>query len=79
MKKQFIFLISILICFNLKSQNLLPNKYGLKIGGNITSLVTNSEEGVKNPSTSFGFGFAGGFYMQLPINNNISINPEILY
>ena len=79
MKKQFIFLISIFICFNLKSQNLLPNKYGLKVGGNISSLVTNSDEGVKNPTTSIGFGFAGGFYMQIPINNNISINPEILY
>ena len=79
MKKQFILLITILICFNLKSQNLLPNKYGLKVGGNISSLVTNSDEGVKNPTTSMGFGFAGGFYMQIPINNNISINPEILY
>ena len=79
MKKQFILLITILICFNLKSQNLLPNKYGLKVGGNISSLLTNSEEGVKNPTTSMGFGFAGGFYMQTPINNNISINPEILY
>ena len=79
MKKQFILLITIFICFNLKSQNLLPNKYGLKVAGNISSLVTNSEEGVKNPTTSMGFGFAGGFYMQIPINNNISINPEILY
>ena len=79
MKKQIILLITIFICFNLKSQNLLPNKYGLKIGANISSLVTNSEEGIKNPSTSLGFGFAGGFYMQIPINNNISINPEILY
>ena len=60
MKKQFIFLITIFICFNLKSQNLLPNKYGLKIGANISSLVTKSDEGVKNPSTSLGFGFAGG-------------------
>ena len=79
MKKQFILLITIFICFNLKSQNLLPNKYGLKVACNISSLVTNSEEGVKNPTTSMGFGFAGGFYMQIPINNNISINPEILY
>ena len=79
MKKQFTFLITIFICFNLKSQNLLPNKYGLKVGGNISNFVTNSDEGVKNPTTSMGFGFAGGFYMQIPINNNISINPEILY
>ena len=79
MKKQFIFLITIFICFNLKSQNLLPNKYGLKIGGNISNLVTSSDEGVKNPTTNMGFGFAGGFYMQIPFNNNISINPEILY
>tara|TARA_B100000941_G_scaffold44414_1_gene27380 strand:+ start:4052 stop:4702 length:651 start_codon:yes stop_codon:yes gene_type:complete len=63
----------------LKSQNLLPNKYGLKVGGNISNFVTNSDEGIKNPTTSMGFGFAGGFYMQIPINNNISINPEILY
>ena len=79
MKKQFTFLITIFICFNLKSQNLLPNKYGLKFAGNISSLLTNSDEGIKNPTTSMGFGFAGGFYMQIPINNNISINPEILY
>ena len=79
MKKQFTFLITIFICFNLKSQNLLPNKYGLKVGGNISNFVTNSDEGIKNPTTSMGFGFAGGFYMQIPINNNISINPEILY
>ena len=79
MKKQFTFLITIFICFNLKSQNLLPNKSGLKVGGNISNLVTNSDEGVKNPTTSMGFGFAGWFYMQIPINNNIYINPEILY
>ena len=79
MKKYIILLITTFICFNLKSQNLLPNKYGLKIGGNISSLVTNSVEGVKNPSNSLGFGFAGGFYMQIPINNYLSINPEILY
>ncbi len=79
MKKHIILLITIFICFNLKSQNLLPNKYGLKIGGNISSLATNSVEGVKNPSNSLGFGFAGGFYMHIPINNYLSINPEILY
>ena len=79
MKKYIILLITTFICFNLKSQNLLPNKYGLKIGGNISSLVTNSVEGVKNPYNSLGFGFAGGFYMQIPINNYLSINPEILY
>ena len=79
MKKQIIFLIGVFICFNLKSQSLLPNKYGLKIGGNMSNLIVNSEEGVKNPSTSLGYGFAGGFYIQIPINNNLSINPEILY
>ena len=79
MKKQIIFLIGVFICLNLKSQSLLPNKYGLKIGGNMSNLIANSEEGVKNPSTSLGYGFAGGFYMLIPINNNLSINPEILY
>ncbi len=79
MKKQIIFLIGIFICLNLKSQSLLPNKYGVKIGGNMSNLIASSEEGVKNPSASLGYGFAGGFYMQIPINNTLSINPEVLY
>ena len=79
MKKNILLLITILIYLNSKSQNLLPNTYGLKIGGNLSSLIASSEVGIKNPTIVLDYGFAGGFLMKIPINNTFSIIPEILY
>ena len=79
MKKQILLLLLICLGYCLQAQNLLPNRYGIQVGVNISDLKIQTEEGIKKPTTSYGYGIAGGFYMQIPLNNKIYINSEILY
>ena len=61
------------------AQSLLPKKYGIKIGSNISNVISSPNEGVENIDNSSLIGFLGGFYMEIPLNDKWYINPELVY
>jgi len=61
------------------AQSLIPMKYGIKVGTNISNIISTPNEGVKNIETSSQIGIAGGFYMEIALNDKWYINPEIIY
>ena len=79
MKKNLIVLSLILLSNIVFSQKLLPNRYGLEIGTNLSNIISVSNEGVKNINTSNIIGFTAGFNMHFPMNEKWSINPSIHY
>lgn len=79
MKKNLIVLSLILLSNIVLSQKLLPNRYGLEIGTNLSNIISVSNEGVKNINASSIIGVTGGFNMHFPMNEKWSINPSIHY
>tara|TARA_A100001035_G_C27763138_1_gene492282 strand:- start:630 stop:1340 length:711 start_codon:yes stop_codon:yes gene_type:complete len=79
MKKNLIVLSLILLSNIVFSQKLLPNRYGLEIGTNLSNIISVSNEGVKNINASNIIGFTAGFNMHFPMNEKWSINPSIHY
>ena len=79
MKKITLLLIITLVCFGVKSQSLLPTKYGVKIGLNIANIKSTPNAGVKNVESTPLLGIAGGFCVEIALNDKWYINPEILY
>jgi len=61
------------------AQSLIPIKYGIKVGANISNIISTSNEGVKNIESSALIGIAGGFYMEIALNDKWYINPELIY
>ena len=61
------------------AQSLIPMKYGIKVGANISNIISTTNEGVKNIETSSQIGVAGGFYMEIALNDKWYINPELIY
>ena len=61
------------------AQSLIPVKYGIKVGTNISNIISTSNEGVKNIESSALTGIAGGFYMEIALNDKWYINPELIY
>ena len=61
------------------AQSLIPMKYGIKVGTNISNIISTPNEGVKNIETSSQIGIAGGFYMEIALNDKWYINPELIY
>lgn len=78
-KNTLIFILFIFSVFNIKSQSLLPNKYGIKFGIEIANINSIPEEYVKNISVNPNIGFSGGFCIQIPFNQKWKLNTEILY
>ncbi len=68
-----------LLSLGLNAQSLLPIKFGIKAGSNITNITSTPNEGTKNIETTELIGVAGGFYVEIPLNNKWYINPEIVY
>ena len=68
-----------LLSLGLNAQSLLPIKFGIKAGSNITNITSTPNEGTENIETTELIGVAGGFYMEIPLNNKWYINPEIVY
>jgi long-subunit fatty acid transport protein len=68
-----------LISLGLNAQSLLPIKYGIKVGSNIANVISTANDGVENIESSGLIGVAGGFYMEIPLNDKWQINPEIIY
>ena len=79
MKKITLLTIVALLSFGANSQSLLPTKYGIKVGLNIANVTSTPNEGVKNIETTPLLGVAGGFYMEIALNDKWYINPELLY
>ena len=61
------------------AQSLIPMKYGIKVGTNISNIISTSNEGVKNIDNSALIGVAGGFYMEIALNDKWYVNPELIY
>ena len=61
------------------AQSLIPIKYGIKVGTNISNIISTSNEGVKNIENSALIGIAGGFYMEIALNDKWYVNPELIY
>jgi long-subunit fatty acid transport protein len=61
------------------AQSLIPMKYGLKFGTNISNIISTNNEGVKNIETSSQIGISGGLYFAIALNENWYVNPELIY
>jgi len=77
--KKIILLTLIISSIGVNAQSLLPIKYGIKVGANITNISSTPNEGVKNIDHTALIGVAGGFYMEIAINDKWYINPEVVY
>jgi len=81
--RKYILLISsfyFLTIINIHAQSLLANRYGIKAGFNMANLNSNvALDGVKNIEKTPNSGFDFGFYMEIPLNDKIYLNPELLY
>jgi len=79
MKKITLLTIIALLTLGVNAQSLLPTKYGIKVGLNIANVTSTANEGVKNIETTSLLGVAGGFYMEIALNDKWYINPELIY
>ena len=79
MKKITTLIFVSLISWSLNAQSLLPIKYGIKVGANIASISATQNDGSSPIEEPGLIGVSGGFYMQIPINNKLYINPELVY
>jgi len=79
MKKIVSILALAFLTTSTSAQSLIPIKYGIKAGTNITNIISTSNEGVKNINNSALIGIAGGFYMEIALNDKWYINPELIY
>jgi long-subunit fatty acid transport protein len=79
MKKIASILIISFLTVATSAQSLIPMKYGIKFGANISNIISTPNEGVNNIETSSQIGIAGGFYMEIALNDKWYINPELIY
>jgi len=79
MKKIASILALAFLTITTSAQSLIPMKYGIKVGANISNIISTSNEGVKNIETSSQIGLAGGLYMEIALNDKWYINPELIY
>jgi long-subunit fatty acid transport protein len=74
-----ILMFIVLLSLDLNAQSLLPIKYGIKVGSNISNFTSTPNDGVKNIDNSSLTGISGGFYMEIPLNDIWYLNPELIY
>jgi long-subunit fatty acid transport protein len=79
MKKLATILAIAFLTIATSAQSLIPMKYGLKFGTNISNIISTNNEGVKNIETSSQIGISGGFYFAIALNENWYVNPELIY
>lgn len=77
--KKIILFILIISSVGVNAQSLLPIKYGIKVGANIANITSTPNDGVKNIDNTALLGVAGGFYMEIALNDKWYINPELVY
>ena len=79
MKKTTTLLFITLLSLGLNAQSLLPVKYGIKVGANIANISSTQNDGASPIDNSAQIGVAGGFYMEIPLNDKWYLNPELIY
>ena len=79
MKKTASILTLVFLSIITSAQSLIPMKYGIKVGANISNIISTSNEGVSSIENSALVGIAGGFYMEIALNDKWFINPELIY
>ena len=79
MKKTASILTLVFLSLITSAQSLIPMKYGIKVGANISNIISTSNEGVSSIENSALVGIAGGFYMEIALNDKWFINPELIY
>ena len=79
MKKITTLLFIALLSLGLNAQSLLPIKYGIKVGANIANISSTQNDGASPIDNSAQIGVAGGFYMEIPLNDKWYLNPELIY
>ena len=79
MKKIRLLTLITFISIQVLAQSLLPTKYGIKLGTNISNVSSSANEAVKNIDNSALIGVTGGFYMEIALSDKWYINPEIVY
>ena len=84
MKKSILITLITFLTIGLDAQSLIPIKYGIKVGLNISSLsVSRTEkginEGVEETNNSSQIGIAAGGCVYIPLSDKWHINPELLY
>ena len=78
MKKITTLLFFALLSLGLNAQSLLPIKYGIKVGTNIANISSTQNDGASPIDNSAQIGVAGGFYMEIPLNDKWYLNPELI-
>tara|TARA_B110000967_G_scaffold193095_1_gene220299 strand:+ start:5489 stop:6205 length:717 start_codon:yes stop_codon:yes gene_type:complete len=79
MKKIASILVLAFITISISAQSLIPIKFGIKVGTNISNITSIPNKGVKNIEKSAINGIAGGFYVEVAINDKWYLNPELVY
>ena len=79
MKKIISILALVFLTIVSSAQSLIPIKYGIKAGLNLSSLNISSIEGVNPTDNSSQTGIAAGFIVHIPLSDEWFINPEVLY
>ena len=79
MKKIASILALVFLTITINAQSLIPIKYGIKVGSNISNISSTSNEGVKNIESSALIGVSGGFYMEIALNDKWYINTDLMY
>ena len=77
--KRILLLTLIFLSIGVNAQSLIPTKFGVTVGVNIANITSTPNEGVKNIDNSALIGVAGGFYMEIALNDKWYINPELVY
>ena len=79
MKKSILITLITLLSIGLNAQSLLPVKYGIKLGLNISSLSISSIDGVTPTINSSIISIAAGAFVHIPLSDKWLISPEVLY
>ena len=79
MKKIVSIIAFAFITITSSAQSLIPIKFGIKVGTNISNINSIPNKGVKNIEHSAINGIAGGLYVEVAINDKWYFNPELIY
>ena len=84
MKKLILLTFSTLLALGINAQSLLPVKYSIKVGVNISSpSIFRTEKGINNgvkPTTNcLQIGVSAGVCVYIPLSDKWYIKPEVLY
>lgn len=74
---RFPLIIVLLFCFNLSNAQSKSAEFGIKGGVNLTFYKVTEASFGEDPEV--GVGYYGGLFVDIPIENKLSFQPEVLY